>query len=235
MKVLYDITRALTREFPAFPGDPPFEAVPVHDIASAGCLVTRLTMSAHAGTHLDSPLHVLAGGGGIDTIPLDVFMGPARVVHVPRVPGGAGLTARDLGLDEIPARGMSGTATFVERLLIRTELAGTQPRHPEGHGFISASAVEAIARLGIRLVGIDTPSVDAPESRDLPAHRALARSGVAILEWLDLSGVPPGDYTLVALPLRLPGLEASPVRAVLLDAAISFPARGERGEGCPER
>lgn len=150
-------------------------------------------MSAHLGTHVDAPSHVIPGGAAAGSLPLDAFVGPARVVDLP----GRG----EIGLDGLPRRALGAA-----RILFRTR----------GEAFLSPLAAVRLAERGARLVGTDAGSVDPEDAEDLPVHRALLGRGIFILENLDLSGVKPGDYRLIALPLKLTELDASPVRAVLI-------------------
>jgi len=227
--MIRDITRTLTNGFPTWPGDPVFSLERAVSLTeSDSCDVTRITMSAHAGTHLDAPSHVVAGAGDLTTISLDLLVGPALVVH-----------ARESGA--IPAGSLraaierwGGGAENLRRLLIwtgsartgsgRTDSARkgsgrTPAEFPAGFATLAIESARYVVDAGIRLVGIDTPSVDDPRAADLPVHRILAEAGVAILEWLDLDQVPEGMHHLVALPLKLHPCEASPVRAILIDPA----------------
>ena len=154
---------------------------------------TCFTMSAHLGTHVDAPSHVLPEGATVGSLPLDAFIGEARVVDLP----GRG----EVGPDALPRR-CFGT----ERLLLRTG----------GKAFLSPLAALRLAERGALLVGTDAMSVDPEDAADLPVHRTLLSRGVAVLENLDLSRAAPGEYRLVALPLFFKELDASPVRAVLI-------------------
>lgn len=150
-------------------------------------------MSAHLGTHADAPSHVLAGAATIGAVPLAPYLGPARVVAVP----GRG----ELGPEELPAKSLG-----VARVLFRSR----------GRAFLSPLAALRLAENGALLVGTDARSIDPPDAEDLPAHRTLLSRGIALLEHLALEAVEEGEYQLVALPLRLDELDASPVRAVLI-------------------
>jgi arylformamidase len=150
-------------------------------------------MSAHLGTHVDAPAHVVAGGLSAGALPLDVFVGPARVVDLP----GRG----EIGLDGLPRRALGAA-----RVIFKTR----------GHSFLAPLAAVRLAERGARLVGTDAASIDPADAEDLPVHRALLSRGIFVLEGLDLSRVEPGDYRLIALPLKLTDLDASPVRAVLI-------------------
>jgi arylformamidase len=219
--VIRDITRVLAPGLPAWPGDPPFEVESVASLSRGDVFeVTRLTMSVHAASHLDAPSHVLRGGGDLGSVPLDLLIGPARLVHLP--------VSRPIAPEDLPAALLDppgGPPPGPRRLLVRTESAEALHETFSSFATITEEAAARIAASGFRLLGIDTPSVDPPDAADPAAHRRLARAGAAILEWLDLRGVPEGEYFLVALPLRLQGVEASPVRAVLLEEAPAPPRR----------
>jgi arylformamidase len=150
-------------------------------------------MSAHVGTHVDAPSHVMPDGAPIGRLALDAFIGPARVVDLP----GRG----EVGPDALP-RPCFGTS----RVLLRTG----------GRAFLSPLAAVRLAERGAVLVGTDAMSVDPEDAADLPVHKTLLSRGVAILENLDLSEVSPGAYSLIALPLFFRELDASPVRAILI-------------------
>ena len=150
-------------------------------------------MSSHLGTHADAPLHVLTNGATIGELALDAFVGPARVVEL----SGRG----EIGPDSLPARSVGA-----RRLLLRTR----------GRAFLSPLAAVRLAEKGALLIGTDAMSVDPDDAEDLPVHRTLLSRGVMLLENLDLAAVPPGDYDLVALPIRFRDLDASPVRAILI-------------------
>ncbi len=157
---------------------------------------------------MDAPSHVLderepGGTVSVGDVPLDLCIGPCRVFWRPGV---APITIEDVG-----ALGLDG----VERALFRTH-DGQDPRvFPSTFAHFTKESAEFLAARGVRLVGIDTPSVDFGESKELAAHRTFFARGVCVLEGLDLSRAEPGDYELIALPLRLMDLDGSPVRAVL--------------------
>jgi arylformamidase len=204
--MIRDISPPLRPRTPVWPGDVPLSRHVACDLARGDTItLSSLGATVHLGAHADAPSHFLAGGASIDAVPLDRYVGPCRVVDVDAQPGSRfGLGA--IG-DEIDA----------PRLLLR--ILGTPPcdDFPTGFPAPSAALVEELAGRGVVLIGLDTPSVDLFDSKDLPAHHACARGGVAILEGLDLSAVAPGRYELIALPLRLEGFDASPVRAILRD------------------
>ena len=192
---IYDISRRISEETPVWPGDVPFTW---RETASPGADSTWgstcFSMSAHCGTHADAPRHVFAEGKTIGDAPLLAYVGPARVVELP-------------GLGEVGPDALPRKALGVPRVLFRSG----------GKASLSPLAALRLADGGTVLVGTDAGSIDPEDAEDLPAHRALLERGVALLEDLDLSGVADGDYQLVALPLRFQDLDASPVRAILID------------------
>jgi len=159
--------------------------------------------STHAGTHADAPLHVTTKGAAVDDLPLSSFVGPADVIDVS-------------GADTILPDHVA--AARAPRILFRTAVSAVPDSEwTDTFPVIAPGTVELLAEQSVVLIGVDTPSVDPVDSTDLPAHHAMVRSGIVNLENLDLSGVPPGRYRLIALPIRLTGADAAPVRAVLDD------------------
>jgi arylformamidase len=152
---------------------------------------------------------VRLGGAGADLLPLDAFAGPALVVTLDGDP-------RDVGIDELRAHlSRSDGGRPVERLLLRTGRSVARGAFPADWPALEARCAAAIAGEGLRLLGVDAPSVDRRESKSLATHHALFDGGAQVLENLDLRDVPDGRYELAAYPLRLAGLDAAPVRAVL--------------------
>lgn len=203
MKIL-DISRLLGIGTPAWPGDSRLEIswTALHD---SGAAVSRLSLSPHLATHLDAPLHLSEHGGDVASLPLASCLGPCEVVRL----DGLDRAARP---DDLPRGWKPGAPRFL--LASDSWPAGTAL--PERFAALSPHLVDHLADLGVILVGIDTPSVDTADAAGLPAHHRCLERSIAILEGLDLSGIEAGIYTLIALPLRLEGGEASPVRAVLL-------------------
>jgi arylformamidase len=205
--VLYDITPTVSPRLAVWPGDTPPSRRVLMDLA-AGATVTLSTLEAtvHLGAHADAPSHYGLGAPDIAAAELDRYLGPCRVVRA-AVPRGERVTAAHLDgdVDAIAEpRLLIATATFPDPDAWNADFAGVAPE-----------LVDRLADRGVRLLGIDTPSVDLADSKDLPAHRRCLARDVAILEGLVLRVVPPGRYELVALPLKLEGFDASPVRAVL--------------------
>jgi arylformamidase len=202
-RTLIDVTLPISDRLPVWPGDLPVRVTRVSDDLP---LLSGLSMSCHAGTHVDAPAHFLLGGAGVDALPLDVLIGPVWVV---RFAGRGPLTASTLAGTAIP----TGTA----RLLIRTANSDrvSEAFDPD---FV-ALAPDAAAWLldhGIRLVGIDGPSIEAYDAPGDPVHCALLAAGVIIVENLMLASVASGAYELTCLPLPIAGCDGAPARVVLV-------------------
>jgi arylformamidase len=202
---IHDVTRPVRAGMAVWPGDPPVTSWRVTDLARGELATTHgLSLGLHAGTHLDAPAHVLHRGAAVDAVPLAVCCGPAWLVDV----GDTELIRLEHLLSHLPGA--------VERLIIRTRGSRRDDgAFPADWPALDPAAADHLAAAGLLLLGVDTPSVDPVESHALPAHHALLGRGVVILENLALADVPAGPYELIALPLRLTGLEASPVRAIL--------------------
>ncbi len=208
MSTIIDITVTLGTEAPLWPGDMAYRRE-MGDTLAAGCVsdVSRLALSAHAGTHIDSPAHFIAGAPKLDSYPIERFIGPATVVDV----GDAAAVGADhlAGAEVAPG----------EALLVRTRnsAAGlpTCPTFNEQFVALTAEAAEWCVTKRLGMVGIDYLSID-PYGDCFDAHYTLLGNDVLVLECVDLAAVPPGRYTLACLPLKLPDCEAAPARAVLL-------------------
>ena len=204
-----DISITLGTEAPTYPGDAAFQRAVQSTLAEgAPYELSSLTMSAHAGTHIDAPSHVAAGGKALDAYPVRAFMLPALVVSV-----AAATAVRPEHL--AGARLRKGDALLLQTDNSRSGRART-PTYSERYKYLSPQAAALCVARKAALVGIDYLSVDPPEAEGLPAHHILLDAGVLVLEGIDLAGVSPGRYLLACLPLKMAGAEASPVRAVLL-------------------
>ncbi|MCC6616691.1 MAG: cyclase family protein [Anaerolineae bacterium] len=204
--VLYDITRTVTPHLAVWPGDASFKA-PLDWSIAAGAPVnlTTLTLSPHTGAHADAYYHYELDGDHPATMPLEAYLGPARVVTVTKSDGPL-----------LPADFPPGALTHVERLLIHSHVSDLpDEQFAQPFPYLSEELIAFLAGQGTRLIGLDSPSVDAFDSKDLPCHHALKRHRIVNLECLYLRGVPDGDYELIALPLKLDVACGSPVRAVL--------------------
>ena len=172
--------------------------------------VSLLEMGAHTGTHIDAPSHFVLDGGGIEHLPLDALAGVATVADLTHIDGPIG--AGDL--ESLPHG--------VDRLIAKTRNSGWSKRDTEfRRDFVAfdESAAEWCVERGVQLVGIDYLSIEPFGAGELghPTHKTLLEDGIVVLEGLDLDGVEPGAYFLVALPLLIPDGEGAPARVVLLD------------------
>jgi arylformamidase len=203
--VILDISVLVQPGTPEWPGDVPFSCGWSATIAlGASVNLSHIAGSPHVGTHADAPLHVRDGWPASDQLPIEPFLGPVIVLDFSRLSAGIlPLDANDPRLDGC------------ERLLLRTDRTIAEGVFPEAWPVLSADTAVLLAKAGVKLVGVDCPSVDERESKTLDVHRALFGSGAFVLENLDLRGVAEGHYELAALPQRLGGLDAAPVRAVL--------------------
>ncbi len=207
---IFDVSLPISPGMIVWPGDPPvvLERVSSMD-AGAHDNVSRLACGVHTGTHVDAPHHFLNDGRTVDTLSLDVLVGPVQVVQVPDEVGliTAGLLEK--------AAVQPGTL----RLLLKTRNSRLWKRSVKefdrGYVGLSVDAAEWIVGAGVKLVGIDYLSV-APFNQSIPAHQALLKPGIVILEGLDLNAVSPGLYTLYCLPLNLVGSDGAPARVILV-------------------
>lgn len=191
---VFDITAELAGA-PVPPGEPQTYLTRVQSMANGDrCNLTKLEMSLHSGTHLEAPFHYLNNGRTVNEIPLTAFVGECAVINC----GGLANDLTGADVEDLVAPG-------VKKVLFKT-LGGCR---------LSRSAAFALIHAGVELVGIDAPSV-ATEDDEETVHRELMMAGVVLLEGLTLRHVQSGKYTLVALPLRIDGVEAAPCRAVLL-------------------
>ena len=205
MKRLWDISPPLFNGSPVFPGDTPYRQRWAATIGP-GCPVnvSEITLSPHAGAHADGPLHYADGAAPIGAVPLDAFLGPCRVVHC--------IGVGPLVLPEHLARVEAGLPA---RVLVRTNVQAPVDRWVDDSTAFAPETLEWLAQRGVRLVGIDTASVDPAASKTLDAHQVLLRRDLRVLENLVLDEVAEGDYELLALPLRLVEADAGAVRGVL--------------------
>jgi arylformamidase len=204
---LYDISQPLRPDLPVWPGDTPFGLERTW-VLEGECPVnvSRLTLSTHSGAHADAPLHFDPAGAAIDAVDLVPYLGPAQLLSVTEGP-------ERIAAGEVLPRLEPGT----RRVLLRTFEHFPHDAWPTHFRTPAPDLVEALGAAGVRLLGIDGPSLDPQDAKDLVSHQALGRWRMAVLEGLVLDGVPDGRYELIAPPLRLSGADASPVRALLRD------------------
>ena len=208
MNKIFDISWPVAANVAGWPGDTRYSLNwTMRQSQGESVNVSRLTMSPHTGTHADAPFHFDQDRATIDQLPLEVFVGPARLVDVR---GRSPIRVRNLG---------SFDWTETPRLLLRTGGWIDPARFPDSIPILDAEVPVFLCEQRITLVGVDVPSVDVLDSKRLPIHHALGHFGIHILEGLDLREPPPGVYELVALPLKIVGGDGSPVRAVLRETA----------------
>jgi len=205
VKRLWDISPAVNAASPVFPGDTPYAQVWATEIG-LGCPVnvSAVTLSPHVGAHADAPLHYARDGATIGTVSLDPYLGPCRVIHAI----GCGPLVRIEHLQH-------ALAGLPPRVLVRTYAKAPLDRFDDALAAYAPQTIERLADLGVRLVGIDTASIDPAASKELPSHQVIRQRDLRVLENLVLDEVPEGDYELIALPLKWVSADASPVRAVL--------------------
>ncbi|GAA0692431.1 kynurenine formamidase KynB [Marinobacterium maritimum] len=205
MNRIWDISQTLRSGIPVWPGDTEYRAEK-HWELDGHCPVNvgAIELSTHTGTHADAPLHYDLAGKSIAEVDLESYIGPCVLIDATAA---SGLVCPEHIVDQLPPR--------VERVLLRTMASFSHERWVSDFTAIDAATIELLASRGTRLVGVDSPSLDPEDSKTLNAHRAVQRHAMAILEGLVLDGVPAGPYELIAPPLKLENMDASPVRALL--------------------
>ena len=201
----WDISAPVASGTPVFPGDTPYQQQWGAQITAACPVnVSSLTLSPHVGTHADAPLHYDPAGSAVGELDLSPFIGPCRVIHA--IACGPLIEWQHLShaLNDLPPR-----------VLVRTYQCMPTDRWDPALTAFAPDTVERLAAMGVRLIGIDTASIDPADSKTLDSHQVIRRHGMRVLENLVLDAVPEGDYELIALPLKLMQADASPVRAVL--------------------
>ncbi|RPJ84927.1 MAG: cyclase family protein [Acidobacteria bacterium] len=205
---IFDISHTIRSDMAVWPGDTPFSRTLTAKMEEGDAYSSSaVTMSLHAGTHLDAPAHYLPGACTVDKLDLAVLVGPAELMTV-RPAHASGVRARDLE---------KCLAARPPRLLIRANPLTDLTEFPYSFVPLTGEAAEAIVAAGVAVLGIDSPSVDPFGSPSLPVHQTLGKRGVIILENLCFQDIPDGRYTLVALPLKIEAGDGSPVRAVLIE------------------
>ena len=210
---IWDISRTLSNDFAEWPGDEPFDYRLTQKIEKGASVnLGAVTMSVHNGTHTDARLHFDSKGESIDKAPLDIYLGRATVVDLAKSflksKGKHLITIEDL---QPQAEDIAATS----RLLIKPGRGSDSTVFPNQIPVIAADVPAWLQKNGVKLLGLDLPSMDEIDSKSLQNHHALAHAGIAIVESLDLSDVAAGIYNLAALPLKIAGADGAPVRAVL--------------------
>ena len=205
MKKLWDISPPVDAGSPVFPGDTPYRQQWAVQIGPGQPVnVSALSLSPHVGAHADAPLHYDPQGQSIGQVDLAPYLGPCRVIHALQAGPLVRLADLQHALAHLPPRVLVRTCARFPLTRFDAQLTAFDPE-----------AVAALADRGVRLLGIDSASIDPADSKTLPSHQTVRQRGLRVLENLLLDEVPEGDYELIALPLKLMTADASPVRAVL--------------------
>ncbi len=198
--MIYDITQPISESMKVYSGDPTVSIETLSDVSTgAPYSLSKISMGSHTGTHVDAPSHLISGGNTMDNIALDTLVGSCTVVFCD--------TDMDISIQDLERLKLPPDT---DRLLVRTRRSA---------GYLSREAAAHLLEAGVRLVGVDSSSIDAPESPDLPVHQTLLKAETVIIENLALDSIEPGNYWLVCLPLRLHGCDGAPARAILMDSA----------------
>jgi arylformamidase len=210
---IWDISRTLSNDLAEWPGDEPCRFRLTREKAKGQSVnLGAISMSLHNGTHADARFHFDTNGESIEKAPLETYLGRATVVDLAQ----AFLDAKEKHLITIEDLRPSAEAIATSsRLLLKTSRWNDSTVFPDKIPVIAADVPAWLQKNGVKLLGLDLPSVDEIDSKSLPNHHALARAGIAIVESLDLSDVAPGIYQLAALPLKVGGGDGAPMRAIL--------------------
>ena len=208
--MIYDVTVPITNSMPVWPGDPPVRLTAKSHLSRDKTHTVRLTnieMGSHTGTHIDAPFHMIDEGKRLDEFPLETLTGKVTVFEIPE--------ALYLGRTELERLNWDG----VERVLFKTENSShwQDGKFYEEFVYLEPDGAEFLVQQGLRLVGIDYLSIDKFRSQSHPSHFVLLKQNIPIIEGLNLAAVPAGEYTLVALPLKLQDADGAPARVILMN------------------
>src|SRR5258706_1145092 len=202
---IWDISQNLAVGIPVWPGDTEFSESRTWALdGQCPVNVSRFSLSTHTGTHADAPMHYDVTGLRIGALAQSSYLGACRVIDLSERSGAISPAELRPHLADVPGR-----------VLLRTYLAAPTSAWDSAFRAIAPESIDLLAERGVELIGTDTPSLDPQESKTMDAHHAVQRHRMAILEGLVLDAVTAGDYELIALPLKLATLDASPVRAIL--------------------
>ncbi len=207
MLKFHDVTLAIHEGMLIYPGDPGVRIDRVKKIEDgAAANVSEYAFGSHTGTHVDPPRHFEPGGAGADALPLPAMIGPAVVVECER-------PAIDRAF--LSTAGLKGA----QRALFKTKNSSLLQKEAftEDFTYITPDGAQYLVGLGLKLVGVDYLSVEKFHSEGHAVHHALLRAGVVVIEGLDLSGVGPGEYQMVCLPLKVRGGDGAPARVILME------------------
>ena len=201
-----DVSVQLKTGMAAFPGNPEFDLQPVKRIAEGGSSnVSRLVLGTHTGTHVDAPRHFFDDGASVDTLPLDLLIGEARVLEIDKRGGISG--------DDLDAAGLQRDL----RVLLKTPNSTfwAENGFRQDFTYLDESGARYMVDRGVRVVGIDYLSIEQFKKPGAPAHRTLLSKGIVIIEGLNLSNAESGRYEMYCLPLPISGADGAPARVVL--------------------
>jgi len=204
----YDVSVPISNGGVVYPGNPEIRIAPEQEISKGDSAnVSALAFGSHTGTHVDAPKHMFDDGAGVDTLPLNVLMGPAVLLDV-------GNECLAVGEKELRLHELKGHT----RILIKTRNSAfiRDQSFRKDYTYVAPDGADYLVSLGVKLVGVDYLSIEQFHSGHHRTHNTLLKAGVVIVEGLDLSGPPAGPYDLRVLPLRLAGLDGAPARAVLV-------------------
>ncbi|MEW6130652.1 MAG: cyclase family protein [Acidobacteriota bacterium] len=203
---IYDVTVPISKELIVYPGDPPIKIKRAKTLGKndAEYNLTTFSFGAHTGTHIDAPFHLFADGAKADELPLEMLIGPARVVEItsPRIDEEA-LQEFDLMADV--------------RLLFKTRNSYLWGKNEfvQEYVYITLDAARYLIKEGVKLIGIDYLSIEKFGSNDLPVHKEFLSAGTIIVEGLNLRDIEPGDYEMICLPLKVTESDGAPARVIL--------------------
>ena len=208
---IYDVSVALSADTPTYPGDPSIDISQFLSLANGDpANVSLIHFGAHSGTHVDAPAHFIAGGRRVNSLPLETLIGRAQVVEVPST------------IDAITAEFIAEHCNMGEiRYLFKTRNSGFWNNNATGfrsdYTSLDAEAARELARMGVKLVGIDYLSIEKFGAETFETHHTLLSQGIVIVEGLDLREIAAGAYELICLPLRIAGGsgDGAPARVVL--------------------
>jgi len=212
LRKIYDISMGIKNGMLAYPGDPGVSLRREKEIGknaagqpASSANVSMYCIGSHTGTHVDPPFHFFPDGDTVEALPLDSLIGPAVVVEAP---------ADEIGRDFLAGAGLGNA----ERVLFKTKNSAfsQDPIFREDFTHLTPDGAQYLAEQGVKLVGIDYLSIEKFHSKEHAVHKIFLGKGIVILEGLDLSGVEPGEYTFLCLPLKVIGGDGAPARAVLI-------------------
>lgn len=206
--MFYDISPEISPDIAVFPGDTPFSLKMNMSFAEKNHLdLSEMTTTVHLGAHTDAPSHYHPDGKTMEKRDLQFYMGPCQVITVKKPRG-----------ERIFVKDVENVCTNIQapRVLFKTNSFPNPNKWNDDFNSLSAELIDCFAKRGVRLIGIDTPSVDPATDKELSSHKAIYENDMAVLEGVVLTDVPDGVYNLVALPLKIKGADASPVRAILI-------------------